>query len=280
MQRKHFLLTAFVCFSFINFSCCQENEAFPEEYKAPENIAFILLKLVDNTIKMEKYNNKEFNLSTNVIGKQKSTEHQIMSIDMAERGLSPRLIKWDEETTGKVDIIAGRTKNLTYSIDLENFFNESDNEVMAICFDCVVERRKDKETKEWKTIIDVVLPIKLDSTKIEFIFDEKIKAACGFFMGNEDFENLIAVSENITKKDALESGLLYLSAPKTEEATVNNPTQPETTPANSSSQKITFSYVLSKIKDGAIFLKDTCITKLIALKRIFGVALGAIFKKR
>ena len=219
MQKKHLLVIATILFGLANFSYCQHENASHLEatYKAPENIAFILLKLVNNEIKIEKYNNKEFTLATNVIEKQKSSDHCIMTINMKERSLSPHTICWNEEKAGKIDIITGRTQNLIYSINLENLFKDVDNEVMAICFDCVVERRKDKETKEWKSLISVVLPVKLDDTRIEFIFDEKIKAACGFFMGNEDFENLIAISGDLLKKEALESGLLYLSTPTIEQ---------------------------------------------------------------
>jgi len=358
MQKKHLTIATLICFGLINFSYTQDYEfetpidGESTEYKTPENIAFVLLKLVNNEIKMEKYNNSEFSLATNVIGKQKSNKHCIMTINMKDRGLSPQTIEWDDDQTGKVDIIAGRNKNITYSMNLENIFKDSSSDVIAICFDCMVKRHRNKETKEWKSQISVILPIKVDNTRIEFIFDEKVKAACGFFMGDEDFEDLLAVEGTVSKKEALKSGLIYISSQKNDESTDDNSTpeettsntvntepekpeaiviavtEPETTnakddipneatsePATPQETAITpqpetfevdkpqkesvleenstetaqedepqkpstLSYIFSKIKDGAVYLKDAFVAKLIALKRIAGSIFGSFFRKK
>jgi len=241
MQKKKLFITILLCLGLINISYSQDPDlTMPKstEYKAPENIAFVLLKLVNNEIKMEKYSNKEFNLTTNVMNTQKSSDHCIMTIDMKERGLSPQTVAWDDDKTGKIDISAGRNKKLVYSMNLENIFHESDGDVIAVCFDCTVKRQKDKESKEWKSQVSVILPIKVDSTKIEFIFDEKIKAACGFFMGNQDFEKLIGITGNIAKKEALEVGLLYISSQKSDESEETTNNQTETTPEPETSDTI------------------------------------------
>jgi len=228
----------------------------PEKEPVDEigNIAFVLFTLVGNDLRMEKYDVNELENIESISQKTSRDKHLVLDINLKEKGLTPKSICWDKESPGKMNISAGKKNNLTnYHVQLESLFKDIDHDVMAMCFDCNVKNSKveSKESK-WQSHINIELPVKIDDTEINLTLDARVKAACGFFMENDNFEKLINVSGTITKRKALEDGLVTQEEVKEEKPTFN------------------FQDMLVKIKDGAWYLKDRVISLVLLLKQFVG----------
>jgi len=222
MLKKLLLASIFIAFSIGNVLHAQEEKA-PEPGHTKSHIAFVLFKLIGGKIKMEKYNAEEFDKEITEITKKKAENCLTLTINLKEKGALPRVIQWDDQSPGKIDILTGKgNKANVYTILLKSLFKETNDEVLAICFDCKVQRERITpedishldlpayKDEEWKSQVDVILPINIGNTKISLVFNEKVKSACGFFMENEDFEKLLRVRGNIKKKEAIKSEVLYL----------------------------------------------------------------------
>jgi len=235
----------------------------PSENLDQEKIAFVLLTLVGNEIRMENYNTEELNAKLNKISTKTRNDHLRFKINMSEQGSTPRSIEWDKDNPGQMNIFTGKkSKSKIYTLELSSLFKDVEEEVMVVCFDCTIKNKKinkeeenkeEKENKtEWESHINVILPIEIDETKIKIIFDKKTKAACGFFMVKSDFDRLTKVSGELTKKQALNNNII--SDKKIEKT-------------NSEQQKTS---LLSKIKNALISLKAKFMANLLSVKQTIG----------
>ena len=262
MQKKLNLIALFLCFGLISFSYPNKEKTNSTiTNKISEHIAFILFRLVEDEIRMEKYDAHELNPKITNVSKEESDMHLVMTLDLRENDLTPKSMAWDREIDGKINI---STTNTDYTMPLEAIFKDTEEEVIAICFDCKINHQEEKSH------INIILPIKIEEAKIAFVFEDITKAACGFFMTNKDFEDLLAISGKLTTKDALDTGLIYSLCKKT--AIETNKKQPETT----ESGKVTFS---SKLTNGAFYIKNFVLAKMIAIKNLLGNTYNSVFKK-
>jgi len=253
MQGKLHFAAFFLCFGLINFSHANQSE----------QIAFVLLRLVDNAIRMEKYKAQELDSNITKVTQEKGEKHLIMTLDLADNNKATTSMEWDPQADGLINIT---TKNTAYTLPLEALFKDTQEEVIAVCFDCKIEY------KEEKSYIDIILPIKVEDAKIAFLFDGKTKAACGFFMTENDFEKLIKISGKLTTKDALDSGLIVPSCHKkkiTKSTEIDNQKKEEQT--EETTGKVTF---LSKLQNSFFYIKNFIITKIIAIKNSLQNTLG------
>ena len=255
MQAKRRLIAIFLCIGLTNFSYTSQN---PDEQdikaKVSEQIAFVLLRLVDNKIRMEKYNAHELDTKITKVTQEKCDNNLVMALDLK----TAKTMAWGQDADGEINI---STDDNTYTLPLESIFKDTDEEVIAVCFDC------DIEYTDGKSHINIILPIKIEDTKIAFLFNDTTTAACGFFMTNKDFEKLLKVSGELTTKEALASGLI---SPMTKKS-ITKDSEAE------KAEKVTF---LSKVKNSFVYIKNLIITKMIAIKNTVGETYNSVFKKK
>jgi len=217
-------------------------------------ITCLLFTLIGNNLSMEKYSIEELANLENGLGK--TTKNTIFTINLAERGLTPKSIQWSNDNPGQMKIITGKKDNQKhYALQLDSLFNDTDDDVMAICFDCKVKNKKsDEANSKWQSHITVNLPVNTDNTEINVVLGAKIKAACGFFMEESAFSELIKVSGKINKVKAIESELIKEVAKETE-------------------SESRFSKVLNGIKNSACYIKDRIVSVVLILKQFMGKSL-------
>jgi len=265
MQRRFSLIVLFLCLGLMNFSYSNEVKTdYTTTNKISEHIAFVLFRLVENEIRMEKYDAYELDPKITKVSKEESDSHIVMTLDLKDNDSTLKSIEWDRDIDGKINI---STTKAAYAMPLEAIFKDTDEEVIAICFDCKINHQEESSH------INIILPIKIEEAKIAFLFEDTTKAACGFFMTNKDFENLLAVSGKLTAKDALDTGLLYSRCKKTiqtdkekEKEEVTKPVHKRKQSETSKPYKETF---FSKLKKDALYMKKLFLAKMIAIKNVF-----------
>ena len=139
MLRKLLLIIACTTCSITTISFTQETNTT----NSPEEIAFVLFRLVGSEMRMEKYGTQDLTQETTTITKQQSNDSLVLSINLKEKGAMPRVIQWDDAAPGKINILTGRgNKTNIHSLLLTSLFKETTKGVVAVCFDCKVEKRK------------------------------------------------------------------------------------------------------------------------------------------
>jgi len=261
MIRKLFITTIlYAALMLLGLRATQKKAIQPHALSPTSgHISFILFTLIGNTLRMEQYDLQEVKSFQHIIHKDVRDKNLIFSIDLAEKGATPRTIQWDEETPGQLHVLAGRkNKSKLYAIDLEGIFDDTDEDVVAICFDCNIKHKRVEGS--WNADIDIILPIKINSSDMKLVFDSKVKGACGFLMEHNSFCDFIKITGELTKKEALQNNVITEIKPESN-----------------------FKIILEKIKNGTIYLKNITMSSLLTIRRIVETSLstciGMVYKK-